>query len=125
MTDRVDKLEKDVAVLKGLGWATLIITTAGLALRIWQIARPPGTGPSGNSNAVHIGGTAPAASDSRKIFLSTADVAAREKIAERTLLEWIEQGRISPAPVKSARAWIIAADYRILPQTAAISRPPP
>jgi hypothetical protein len=122
MTARVDKLETDVSHLKKLGWATLLCAATGLILRILQLLHlapagftaPPLPVPGGNNNAVHIGAT-PTPDDSRKTFLTTADVATRENIAERTVLEWIEQNRLAPAPEKSGRSWVIPVHYRILP----------
>lgn len=57
-----------------------------------------------------------------KDWYTTAEVATRENIAPRTLLAWIEAGRIEPAPLKTPRTWIIPAGYRIQPPPAAFSR---
>ncbi len=57
--------------------------------------------------------------EAARSYLTTADVALREGIAERTVVEYINQGRISPAPEKTGKSWSIAAQYRILPPNAA------
>lgn len=61
-----------------------------------------------------LGGSAATA----RTWLTTKDVAAREKVDERTVLNYIEQGMIEPAPVKAGKAWQIAAHFRIIPKDA-------
>lgn len=111
--------------LKRLLWITLAASLLGSAVKVLQslhyLPEPPSatpnSAPSGNSNSVQIGAALPVSSaeDSRKNYLTTAEVAARENIAERTLLTWIAEGRIVPPPDKSNRAWIIPANYRVQP----------
>lgn len=74
----------------------------------------------GNSsgNSVHIGAAPDATPESRKTYLTTDDVAARENLAERTVVKYIHEGRLEPAPVKDGKAYRIAAEYRILPHPA-------
>lgn len=132
MNDRVLALESKVAGIYRMVLCSLILTVLFGLLRIFRVlpdfqppAVPaPSSAPSGNSNAVNIGAALPAISgeQSRKDYLTTAEVASRENIAERTLLTWIEQGRIQPAPEKSSRAWLIPVNYRIQPPSAAPSR---
>jgi hypothetical protein len=50
-----------------------------------------------------------------KTWLTTKDVAERQGITERTVLNYIESGMIDPAPVKNGKAWEIAENFRILP----------
>lgn len=57
-----------------------------------------------------------AAATTARTWLTTKDVAAREKVDERTVLNYIEQGMIEPAPVKAGKAWQIAAHFRIIPK---------
>lgn len=137
LIDRVNRLEQEqrgtreeIRSLKRLVIVSIILTSLGAVLRIGQALHlipdntapapavmpgpgPGGSAPSGNSNSVHIG--AGSFQETRKTYFTTAEVAARESIAERTLLTWIEEGRISPAPQKIGRAWSIPVDYKISP----------
>lgn len=54
--------------------------------------------------------------NSARNYVTTADVAAREHVTERAVLDWISAGRIHPQPVKVGKAWTIARNFRILPQ---------
>lgn len=58
---------------------------------------------------------------SHRDYYLVSEVAIREGKAERTIIEWIEAGRIQPAPTKEGKEWRIAASYRIPPQLAASS----
>ena len=53
--------------------------------------------------------------DSAKTWLTTKDVAAREGVTERTVINYIENGMIEPAPVKNGKSWEIAETFRIVP----------
>ena len=50
-----------------------------------------------------------------KTWLTTKDVAEREGITERTVINYIENGMIEPTPRKNGKAWEIAANFRIVP----------
>lgn len=63
-------------------------------------------------------GDAKAAPASARIWLTTQEVAKREQVTDRTVLNYIEQGLIDPVPVKSGKEWRIAAEYRIVPNDA-------
>jgi len=52
---------------------------------------------------------------SAKTWLTTKDVAEREGITERTVLNYIENGMIEPTPRKNGKAWVIASHFRIVP----------
>lgn len=65
------------------------------------------------------------AADSARTYLITEEVATREGVSDRTVTEWINEGRILPPPQKAGREWVIAADYRILQLSAANSGKPP
>lgn len=52
---------------------------------------------------------------SAKTWLTTKDVAEREGITERTVLNYIENGMIEPTPRKNGKSWEIAANFRIVP----------
>jgi len=78
------------------------------------VQQPPSNTVTGGS--VTIGMDAPA--ETRREYLTTEDVAKKERVSQRTVTAWIQEGRIDPKPVQSNRAWQIAVDYRILPLTA-------
>lgn len=79
-----------------------------------------------NTNSLHIGGatTDTPATESRAHWLTTDDIARREKKSPRTILTWISEGRITPPPIQTDRAWLISPDYTITPPplSAAINR---
>lgn len=52
-------------------------------------------------------------SPARAEWLTTTEVAAREHIARRTLIDWIASARLHPPPYKSSRTWHIPANYEI------------
>lgn len=53
-----------------------------------------------------------------KTWLTTKDVAERESISERTVINYIENGMIEPTPRKNGKAWEIAPEFRIVPNDA-------
>lgn len=71
-----------------------------------------------SGGSVTIGAAKP---ESQRVFLTVAEVAGREQVSERTITDWISKGAIHPRPERDGRPWRIAADYRILPQSAAIA----
>lgn len=81
-------------------------------------APAPPTQASGNT--VTIGAAADAAAPARD-FDTVAEFAKANGLATRTVLSYIERGRIDPAPRKDGREWIIPRGSRILPQLAADS----
>lgn len=92
--------DRDIAVLK------MQMTMHGLK------------GVSQNVNVGQHDKAAQEAAATARTWLTTKDVAAREKVDERTVLNYIEQGMIEPAPVKAGKAWQIAANFRIIPKDA-------
>ena len=63
--------------------------------------------------------------DSAKTWLTTKDVAAREGVTERTVINYIQKGMIEPAPVQNGKSWEIAEGFRIVPNAAEDCRPLP
>jgi len=104
-------------ILMIIGAISLIFTIVKffLSLNIDNIPTP-----STNTNSVQISGADKV--NPQREYLSTDEVAEREGVSARTITSWIEQCRISPMPIKSDRAWIIAVDYRILPQVAVTTK---
>jgi len=58
------------------------------------------------------------AKDSAKTWLTTKDVATREGVSERTVINYIQRGMIDPTPRMNGHAWEIAENFRILPNEA-------
>jgi hypothetical protein len=82
-----------------------------------------GTG-SGNSSATIItGDAAKLASDQadKKGYLTTEEFAQMIGKDPRTVLTYIKEGKITPAPVQDGREWRLAANSRLQPQLAANS----
>ena len=100
-----------------------ILLTAVIVALISLVMRP--TSAALGSNASISVGATESVVDSARDYLTVSEVALREGKAERTILDWIETGRIDPAPTKPSKEWIIAAKYRITPQLAAQSGTPP
>lgn len=101
--------------IKRLMWlviTAIVVAILGLVVRPIQLPTP-----SHQSTSV-ITGSKDAASmpASAKTWLTTADVAAREKLTERTVINYIEAGQIQPPPVKAGKEWHIAANFRIIPK---------
>lgn len=72
----------------------------------------------GVSQSVNVGdASAKLATQSHKGYLTTAEVATREGVDPRTILNYIEANRIEPAPEKQGKEWTISANYRILPKS--------
>lgn len=92
------------------------------------------TGKGGVTQSVNVGSVDGLAGDDgldpNRDWLTVKEVAAKEGESERTITDWIAAGTIAPMPVKDGREFHIAADYRVLPLSAANSRmttthPPP
>lgn len=100
-----------------------VIIGAVLVALLSLIIRPTAAAP-GNNASINVGATDTLVESARD-YLTVSEVALREGKAERTILDWIETGRIQPTPTKPSKEWIIAANYRITPQLAASSGTPP
>jgi hypothetical protein len=86
----------------------------------WRIAALERTAHRGSGNisgaSINVGKSDEKVAESGREYLTVAEVAVREGKDERTITLWIEGGRIEPVPTKMGKAWVIAEDYRILPQ---------
>ena len=131
--DRITAAEASIRTLRALRpWiiAGTIASIIGTILKILpihpqgnELLTPPS--PATNTNSLHIGTTATPDAESRAAWLTTEDVARREKKSPRTILTWITEGRITPAPIQTDRAWLISPDYIVTtpqPLSAATSR---
>lgn len=105
-------------------WAisTIVRHDTDIAVLKMQITMMQASGGKGVSQSVNVGQTGDPATElvehTSRDYITTADIAAREKVSERAVLEWISAGRIQPQPVKNGKAWTIAKNFRILPQDA-------
>lgn len=88
-----------------------------IAVLKMQIAMMQGNGKGSVSQNVNVGKaeTKPELVGSARDYVTTADIAAQEKVTERAVIDWIAAGRIEPMPVKSGKSWAIAKNFRILP----------
>lgn len=88
-----------------------------IAVLKMQMAMQGGNGRAVSQN-VNVGqrGTESEAQDSARTWLTTKEVAAREKVTERTVINYIERGMIDPPPVLNGKAWQIAESFRIIPK---------
>lgn len=50
-----------------------------------------------------------------KTWLTTQEVAKRENVTDRTVINYIESQMIDPPPARDGKAWRIAENYRIVP----------
>lgn len=101
-----------------------ILLTAVIVALLSLVMRPTSAAPGSNAS-INVGAATESIVETARDYLTVSEVAAREGKAERTIIEWIETGRIQPQPTKPSKEWIIAANYRITPQIAAQSGTPP
>lgn len=57
----------------------------------------------------------PAHLQSHRDYLDTSDVAIREGVTARTILDWISKDRILPRPEKTSKGYAFTLDYRVVP----------
>lgn len=111
-------LEKIDATLAKLNW--LIVAGVVVGILNLVINKPSASHAPTQSTSVITGDASDDAAEltTRRTYLTTTDVAKREGVSIREITDMIQSGEIAPAPVKDGREWRIAADYRILPQSA-------
>lgn len=88
-----------------------------IAVLKMQIAMMQSGGKGSVSQNVNVGKATPPAElvDSARDYVTTADIAKRENVTERAVLDWIAEGKIQPMPVKTGKSWAIAKNFRIVP----------
>lgn len=98
-------------------WVTVTVNAHEKLLAVLQERSSNGKGISQSVNVGEVNDSAALTEgkDSAKTWLTTKDVAAREGITERTVINYIENGMIDPTPRKNGKAWEIAANFRIVP----------
>lgn len=120
-------LAKIDATLSKLAWLVIAAVLVGLLNLV--IGKPGATAPH-QSTSVITGdaqsgpsmldaATATGTAQSHRDYLTTADVAAKENVSVREVVDMIAQGEITPPPQKQGREYRITADYRLQPHPAA------
>ncbi len=110
-------LEKIDATLSRVTW--LMITGIIVGILNLVITRPGTHAPSQSTSVITGDATDLTQFATHRTYLTTADVAAKEKVSVREVVDMIAQGEIEPPPEKIGREYRIAANYRILPHPAA------
>jgi hypothetical protein len=113
------KISLMVAPVFALWLVTTILShDREIAVLKMQIAMMQGGGKGSVSQNVNVGqadeATTELADDARD-YVTTADIAQRQGVTERAVIDWIAEGRIDPMPVKSGKQWVIAKNFRIVP----------
>jgi hypothetical protein len=120
-------LAKIDATLSKLAWLVIAAVLVGLLNLV--IGKPGATAPHQSTSvitgdaqsgpALLDAATATGTAQSHRDYLTTADVAAKENVSVRQVVDMIAQGEITPPPQKQGREYRITADYRIQPHPAA------
>jgi hypothetical protein len=100
-------------------WVTLTLFDHSAEIRILQDRSGRNGGGNISGASINVGKADGKVAESARQYLTVKEVAERESAAERTVISWIENGRIEPAPIKAGKEWQISAEYRIPPQVAA------
>lgn len=108
--------------LLGVSWAAWVTNqvwsnTTEIAI-LKDVRLRPNGGVSQNVNVGSVDGIDATAESSAKTWLTTQEVAEREHVTDRTVLNYIEAGMIEPEPEKLGKTWHIAEHYRIVPKPA-------
>jgi hypothetical protein len=108
-------LQNIVEFHRKIMWLLIATILVGL---LNLVIKPTGIGHAPQSQSVNVGqskdGKEPLLT--ARDYLTTADIAQREKVTERAVTEWINEGRIIPEPIKQGKSWVIAKNFRIIPQ---------
>ena len=120
-------LAKIDATLSKLAWLVIAAVLVGLLNLV--IGKPGATAPHQSTSvitgdaqsgpALLDAATATGTAQSHRDYLTTADVAAKENVSVREVVDMIAQGEITPPPQKQGREYRITADYRLQPHPAA------
>lgn len=110
-------LTKIDATLGKLNW--LIIAGVVVGVLNLVINRAPSASlptPQHQTTSVNVGDAeADLKNQSAKTWLTTQEVAKRENVTDRTVINYIESQMIDPPPARDGKAWRIAENYRIVP----------
>jgi hypothetical protein len=87
-----------------------------IAVLKMQVAMMNSGGKGSVSQNVNVGKADDAKAElTARDYVTTADIAAKEQVTERAVIDWIAAGRIEPPPVKTGKSWVIAKNFRIVP----------
>lgn len=87
-----------------------------IAVLKMQVVLMHGGGKGSVSQNVNVGEADAAETElTSRDYVTTADIAAKEQVTERAVIDWIAAGRIEPPPVKNGKIWVIARNFRIMP----------
>lgn len=121
LSARVKVLETTLGTVVDFGRKIIWLLVTGILVGILNLViRPQALPTNPQSQSVNVG-QSKTAEDlvlTARDYLTTADIAQRENVTERAVTEWINEGRIYPEPVKQGKAWIIAKNFRIIPNGA-------
>lgn len=99
-------------------WAvtTILRHDREIAVLKMQVVMMQGGGKGSVSLNVNVGKADAAETElTSRDYVTTADIAAKEQVTERAVIDWIAAGRIEPPPVKNGKSWVIARNFRIMP----------
>lgn len=98
-------------------WVTYTINQHSTSIAVLEAVRGDA---NGVSQSVNVGEASAALTkageDSARTWLTVQEVAKRERVTDRSVLNYIESGMIDPEPQKSGNSWVIAENYRIVPK---------
>lgn len=114
LSHRVRQLTVGISISLGMGIINILLKLF-LPFGLAPHPAPPITAPSQNTQTVTLGQTTLPTPTSARTFLTTEEVARRENISPRTLLTYIAENRLTPAPTKTDRNWQISPTYQIIP----------
>jgi hypothetical protein len=112
-------LEKIDATLSKLNWLIIAGVLVGILNLVITRSQSGSASPTQSTSVITGDASDLSQLATHRTYLTTADVAAKEKVSVREVIDMIAQGEIEPAPEKTGREYRIAANYRILPQSAA------
>lgn len=111
------KISLMVAPVFALWLVTTILShDREIAVLKMQVVMMQGGGKGSVSLNVNVGKADAAETElTSRDYVTTADIAAKEQVTERAVIDWIAAGRIEPPPVKNGKSWVIARNFRIMP----------
>ena len=100
-------------------WLVMKVLTHDTDIAVLKMQISMQSGGKGVSQSVNVGESKAGTAEmtTARTWLTTKQVAEREQVDERTVLNYIAAGQIEPAPVKNGKAWQISEQFRILPKT--------
>jgi hypothetical protein len=111
-------VEKIDTTLSKLNWLIIAGVLVGILNLVMNRGSSTASAPHQSTSVITSDAADAAQLTTHRTYLTTADVAAKEKVSVREVVDMIASGEISPPPEKSGREYRIAAHYSILPQPA-------